>query len=559
MPTRSPAPEFEGGGGWIGVGAPLTLARLRGKAVLVYFWSPSSAECQRLVEDLRPVEALFADELVVVGVHSPRFPAEGDLEGAAAAVAALAIGHPVVHDPELALWEAYGARQWPTVVLVGPTGDIAGTVAGEDSGAVLEKAVTEVLERHVAADGRVRRRLVRVDRVLPPDGPLAFPGKVACSPDGRLLAVADTAHDRVLVCSLDGVVLEAHTGFLRPQGVRFDLDGVVVCDTLADRLVRTNGEVLADAIVSPWDVVSDGRSWVVAEAGGHRLLRVRPGELRTRLIAGTGAEGTADGPAEKAVLAQPSGVTCTPEGVAFVDAGGSALRLVEEDRRGATVSTLVGDRRFECGDTDGPSDVARLQFPLGVVAHPRIPGGPVYVADTYNDALRVWEDGRLRTLAVRGLRRPGGLDLLPDGRLVVADTGNHRIVVVDPATASVTPVDMDETWVHGTDGPPVRLAPGQSLALDVAIALVDEDLDRSTAGGGPPVEVVVTSRPAGLLASGPLRVRLTAAVGTVEVTGGSPGAGYLLVEVTARTVGVAGPGRRVQRRRHVLEVDPAPS
>ena len=553
MPSRILAPELGGGGGWIGVGAPLTLARLRGKAVLVYFWSPSSVECQRLVEDLRPVEALFADELVVVGVHAPRFPAEGDLDAAADAVAALAIGHPVVHDPELALWEAYGARQWPTVVLVGPTGDIAGTVAGEDSGAALEEAVSEVLERHVAANGRVRRRLVPVDRVLPPDGPLAFPGKVASSPDGRLLAVADTAHDRVLVCSLDGVVLEAHTGFLRPQGVRFDLSGVVVCDTLADRLVRTNGEVLADAIVSPWDVVSDGRSWVVAESGGNRLVRVRPGELRTRLVAGTGAEGAADGPVEKAVLAQPSGVTCVPGGIAFVDAAASALRLVEEDRRGGTVSTRVGDR-FDCGHTDGPSDVARMQFPLGVAAHPRIAGGPVYVADTYNDALRAWEGGRLRTLPVRGLRRPGGIDLLPDGRLVVADTGNHRIVLVDPATGSVTPIDVDETWVHGADGPPVRLAPGRSVALDVAIALVDEDLDRSP--GGPPVEVVVTSRPAGLLAGGPVRVSLAGASGTVEVTGGAPGAGYLLVEVTARTSGMGGPAQRVQRRRHVLDVDP---
>ena len=524
--------------------------------MLVHFWAPSSVECQRLVEDLRAVEDLFADELLVVGVHAPRFPAEADRGALADAVAALGIAHPVLDDPDLSVWEAYGARQWPTVVLVSPTGDVAGTVAGDDCGAVLEEAVTEVLARHAALNGRVRRRLVAVDRTLPPDGALAFPGKVACSADGRLLAVADTAHDRVLVCSLDGVVLEAHTGFLRPQGVRFDAGDVVVCDTLADRVVRTGGEVLADAVVSPWDLVSDGRSWVVAEAGGHRLVRVRPGELRTRLVAGTGAEGAGDGPVEKALLAQPSGVTCTAEGIVFVDAGASSLRLVVEGRRSGAVSTLVGDPRLDCGDEDGPAGVARLQFPLGVAADRRVAGGPVYVADTYNDALRVWEGGRLRTLDVPGLKRPGGIDLLPDGRLVVADTGNHRIVVVDPASGAVAPVDIDETWVHGTDGVPLRASRGRPVSLAVGIALVDEELDRPVTGdAGLPVDVVVSSRPAGLLADGPLRLSLPDASGVVEVTGGQEGVGLLLVEVTARTRGAAGPAERVQRWRHVLDVD----
>lgn len=551
MPRAVAAPELDGPGRWIGVARPLALSRLRGRVVLVYFWSPSSVDSQRFIDDLRMVEELFGDDLVVIGVHAPRFPAEGDGASAEEAVAALAIGHPVVDDVELARWEAYGARVWPTVALVAPDGTVALRVSGPDAGADLEKSVSRLLEEHAAPRGATRRRLPATERLLPPGGPLAFPGKVACSPDGRRLAIADTAHDQVLVCSLDGVVLEAHTGFLRPQGVRFDGDAVVVCDTLADRLVRTDGEVLADSVTSPWEVVGDGRSWIVAEAGGHRVLRVRPGELRVRLVAGTGADGAADGPVEKAVLSQPSGVAVTPEGVVFVDAGASALRLVTEERRGGSVSTLVGDGRFGSGNEDGPAAAARLQFPLGVAADPRTPGGPVYVADTYNDALRVWEGGRLRTLAVRGLRRPGGLDLLPDGRLVVADTGNHRIVVADPATGSVAPVDIDETWVHGSDGPPVRLAAGGRCSIDVGIDLVDERLDPDA---DPTVEVVVTARPEGLLAGGPVVVGLRQPVGTVQVAGGCPGAGYLLVAVTARTLGKDGPATRVHRRRHVLDV-----
>lgn len=550
MPDR-PAPELDGAGGWIGVGRPLSRHALVGRAVVVWFWSASSAECARLVGDLRAVEEQHGEDLVVVGVHSPRFPEEARHDVVVDAVARLAIGHPVLDDADHRCFEAWGAQGWPTVVVVDPAGDVVGSQSGPGCGAAVADAVSRLLAGAPAGAGRRRRRLPPVERVLPPAGPLAYPGKVAASPDGRRLAIADTGHDQVLVCSVDGVVLEAHTGFLAPQGVRFDgADGVVVCDTGADRVVRTDGDVLADELASPWDLVAHGRAWVVAEAAGHRLLRVRPGELRARPLAGTGEEGADDGPWPKAALAQPSGVAVGAGGVVFVDASASSLRLVVEDRRGAEVSTLAGGGLLDCGDEDGPGPSARFQHPLGVAASPA--GGPVYVADTYNSAIRVWDGGRVRTLPVRGLRHPGGLDLLPDGRLVVADTGNSRIVVVDPATGAVEPVDIDETWVHGTDGEPVSVRAGGTVEVDAGIDLVDEELDRS--GGEPPVRVVVSARPSGLLAGGAVAVGLDGPRGRVRARAGGAGSGWLLVEVTARARGVGGAVRRVARRRHALDV-----
>lgn len=552
MPAPGRAPELCGRG-WIGVDRPLPMAALRGRVVLVHFWASSSVASQRVIEELRPLEDLFADQMVVVGVHSPRFPREADHDVVVAAVARHAVAHPVVDDADLRTWEAYGVRDRPTVVVVDTEGGLVGMVSGGGCRPALEKAVRDALGRSPRGGGR-RRKGPAVTRPLLPGGPLAFPGKVACSGDGRRLAVADTAHDRVLVCSLDGVVLEAHTGFLRPQGVRFDGDGVVVCDTGADRVVRTDGEVLADSVVSPWDLVGDGRSWVVAEAGGHRLVRVRPGELRVRLVAGSGAEGIEDGPVAKAGLSQPSGVTISDQGVVFADAGAGALRLVVDDGREAKVATLVGGSRpGSAGDDDGPPGVAHLQYPLGVAADRA--GGPVYVADTFNSALRVWDGATLRTLPVTGLDQPGGLDLLPDGRLVVADTANHRIVVVDPATGRHEPVELDETWVHGADGPAVRVEQGGSARVHVGIDLVDEHLDGGAGGSGrAPVRVVVESRPAHLLGGGPREWVLPEPRGTVDVVGGGEGTGLLLVEVTARTRGPGGPAERVQRRRHVLDV-----
>ncbi|MDP9387512.1 MAG: hypothetical protein M3Q48_06175, partial [Actinomycetota bacterium] len=207
--------------------------------------------------------------------------------------------------------------------------------------------------------------------------------------------------------------------------------------------------------------------------------------------------------------------------------------------------------RFECGADDGPPDRARLQWPLGVAADPA--GGPVYVADTYNSSIRVWEDGRLRTLPVAGLDQPGGLDVLPDGRLVVADTANHRVVVVDPRSGAVDEVVMDETWVHASDGPPVKIRAGAGVRVPVVVDLVDEELDPSPPA---PLDVVVECRPRHLLEGGGRRQALAHGGRDIEVRAGRPGEGTLLVEVTARTRARGRSAVRVQRRRHDFDVTP---
>ncbi len=546
MAARVRAPELVGRGGWIGTDHPLSLEGLRGKVVLLDFWTYCCVNCVRVLAELRPLEELFADELVVVGVHSPKFPREADHEAVVQAVARHRVAHPVLDDPDLATWQQYGVRAWPTVVLIDPAGYVVGSVSGEGCRAVLEQAIAALVADH-EAKGTLRRGLVDVAWTGPPPGPLAFPGKVAVSADGRRLAIADTGHDQVLVCSLDGLLLEAHTGFFEPQGVRFDGESLLVCDTAANRIIRSTGEVVADAIASPWDLVADGDgSWVVAEAGRHRLVRVRPGEHTVRVAAGTGAEDLVDGPATKALLAQPSGVTRTTEGIAFVDAEASALRLLGQDGR---VVTLVGRGLFEWGSSDGPGEVALLQHPLGVAAAPDT--DRLYVADTFNSRLRVWAGGVLETLPVEGLEEPGGLDVVPDGRLVVADTNNHRVVLVDPCSGAVEPVVIDESWLFAADAEPLEAAPGEVLSVPAALDLGDEELDRSS---GTPVRVTVEARPPGLLQDGLGRWELDSVDATVAVRAGGTGGGMLLVEVAASTCRDGLCRVRVDRRRHRLEV-----
>jgi len=264
LPARVRAPELSGEGGWIGVERPLSLKALRGRVVLLHFWTYSCVNCLRVIEELRRLERRFSEDLVVVGVHSPKFPREAEHQAVERAVRRHRIAHPVFDDPDLTTSDRYGIRARPTLVLVDPKGYVVGTLSGEGHGRELARVIAEVVGRHEAR-GTLATQPLDVDPVMPPGGLLAFPGKVAVSADGVRLAIADTAHDQVLVCTTGGLVLEAHTGFVHPQGVRFDGDMVMVCDAGANRVVRTDGVVLADGMSSPWDVVvEDGGSLVVA-------------------------------------------------------------------------------------------------------------------------------------------------------------------------------------------------------------------------------------------------------------------------------------------------------
>jgi thiol-disulfide isomerase/thioredoxin len=526
---RVRAPELRGAGGWINTEQPLELRDLRGRVVVLDFWTFCCINCLRVIEELRPLETRFGDRLVVIGVHSPKFPHEADHEAVARAVRRHRIGHPVLDDPDLETWQQYGVRAWPTLVVIDPDGYVVAMASGEGNGPAIEKVVAQLL------DGRTDLAAGPAFTPVPLGGAgtLAFPGKV-CSDGGIRIAIADTGNDRVLVCDLDGTIRHKLGDFDQPQGVRFDADRLLVCDTVSGELVAValpGGErrVLASGLRSPWDalVLPDGRI-AVAEAGLHRIVAIPANGGEAEVLAGSRAEGLRDGPARDAHLAQPSGLTVLDDGaVAFADSEVSALRVVRDGR----VETLVGTGLFDWGRDDGDRSTARLQHPLGVVA---LPGGSIAVADTFNSLLRVWDAGSLSTIRLsEPVDEPGGLDVLPDGRLVVADTNHDRVITVDITTGAVTEID-----VHDVDGgfEPAGAAlagrAGAALVLEADVDLGGLDLDIQQ---GPPVRVSVTVDPEPLLGAGPRSWALDGLPARLDLRLGSPGSGVLTVDVIAST------------------------
>jgi thiol-disulfide isomerase/thioredoxin len=528
---RVRAPELIGRGGWINTKHDLSLKSLKGKVILLDFWTFCCINCLHVLDELRPLEERFGDDLVVISVHSPKFEHERDHEALVRAVARYDVGHPVLDDPDRATWDQYGVRAWPTLVLVDPAGYSVAAVSGEGNAAALEKTIAKMIEEHRAA-GTLNEAPIET---LPPavgGGPLRFPGKIATGPDG-LLVIADSGHNRVVIAQAneagDGaeVLAVAGTGargaedggfsdaaFNDPQGLLFlDARTLLVADT-GNHLIRrldlvnetvemvagtgaqarwgaTGGPAKRTALNSPWDLELWDGVVTIAMAGPHQLWTLDLEKEDVGVLAGSGMENLVDGPAHVAAMAQPSGLSSGDGRLWVVDSETSSLRYLD---RSGCLFTSVGTGLFNFGYRDGPADEALLQHPLGIVVTSE---GPV-ICDTYNSALRRYDprSEQLVTLAHEDLSEPSGAAVL-GGDLLVADTNNHRIVRVGldgevrpfelRGLSSPTPVPI-EGPVAAEIGP-VELAGEVELSVTLPISK-GQKLDSSL---GPPVQLSFSS------------------------------------------------------------------
>jgi thiol-disulfide isomerase/thioredoxin len=536
--VRVRAPELRLENGWVDPASPLSLAVLRGRFVLLDFWTFACANCLHVLDELRPLEAKYADILTVIGVHSPKFAHEAEPAAVAAAVERYEVHHPVVNDPQLTLWQQYAVKAWPTLVLIDPEGYVVATAAGEGQVSALDRMIETLAAEH-EAKGTLRRGDAPYTPPAPRPSVLRFPAKAVLLPAERTgrgtdsLLVADAGHHQLVELDLDGQTVLRRMGagirgaaggpaasatFAEPNGLALLPAGlvaydVVVADT-ANHVLRgvrlSDGAVVATidlpaalasartitgeipAVLSPWDV-----AWwpaldrlVVAAAGVHLLLSVDPRDGSAAVLAGTTVEGLKDGPALDSWLAQPSGLAVDGDRVWFVDSETSSLRYLTLDGTGGTLHTAVGEGLFDFGHVDGPASVARLQHPLGVTV---LPDHSVAVLDTYNGAVRRWDDtaGELTTLAT-GLLEPSG-GVLVDGQLVVVESAAHQLV--RPVLAG-TPMAGQSQHTHR---PPSDVRPGV-VELDVVFTpapgrVLDERF-------GPSTRLTVSSSPPELLVDG---------------------------------------------------------
>ena len=492
-----PAPEFPIGLTWFNVSEPLTFEALRGKMVLLDFWTQGCINCQHIIPDLKRLEAEFGDSLVVIGVHSGKYSEEAEDEAVAEAIARYGLEHPVVNDPAFVVWRQWGATAWPTVVLIDPRGNVVGGRAGESVYPVFQPIMVR-LHAEFEELGLINETPIPLSlETAVASTFLSFPSEVLADEAGDRLFIADAGHHRIVVTHLDGVVINAigsgeagfadggpdQAQFRDPQGLELSPDGKTlwVADT-RNHAVRevdlATGEVTTIAgtgtqvfsfepglpatetgLASPWDIhYHDG--WLyISMAGTHQIWSLALGTGFISVFAGTRHEGLHDGNRlDRATLAQPSGIAGDDTHLYWVDPESSSVRRVAYEGSG-DVETLIGRDLFAWGDVDGRAGTAKIQHAQGLA----LDGGVVYIADTYNHKVKALTlaDDEVATLAGGGERgwldgvgaeaafeEPNSLSVAR-GLLYLADTGNHVIRVIDPATAGVTTLALTNLSAAG--------------------------------------------------------------------------------------------------------------
>jgi thiol-disulfide isomerase/thioredoxin len=484
LPEQSgaPAPELDGGSAWLNTAGPIHLADLKGHIVLLDFWTLCCINCIHTLPDLAKLEAKYPGILVVIGVHTPKFPNEKNTESIRKAILRYEVAHPVINDSEGIIWRKYGVNSWPTLVLIDPEGNFYKAGSGEGLYDAVDQEIGALIKKYKAKkmldEKPLKFELARNSESG--DSPLFFPGKVLADAASNRLFIADSTHHRIVITDLGGKKIAvagsgvqgfkdgafADACFSDPQGMALKGDTLYVADRKnhsireldlkketvkliagtgkQNRGVRfQGGPALETGLNSPWDLLYHNGKLFIAMAGHHQVWTMTLGKsARVDPFAGNGKEDIVDGLRGGASFAQPSGLATDGKTLWVADSETSSIRSMKIDGS-SEVKTVVGQGLFEFGDVEGTGNKVRLQHALGVAYK----DGKLYVADTYNSKVKILDPVSRSCKTLLGERggwltaqtfsEPGGLSFAGD-KLYIADTNGHRIRVVDMKTLDVT-------------------------------------------------------------------------------------------------------------------------
>ena len=495
FPERLPAPDFPNDAEWLNTAGPLRLQDLRGKFVLLDFWTYCCINCMHILPELKKLEHALPNELVVIGVHAAKFETEKNSKNIEEAILRYEIEHPVVNDPNHRIWNSFGARSWPTIAVIDPEGAFIGRSSGEFVFEQLEgffKRALPYYKKHGLLDpSPVRFELAALHQEKTP---LRFPGKVLADESGGRLFITDSNHNRLVVTDLAGKLLATigsgaigrndggyqEASFDHPQGVALSGDVLYVADTenhllrkidLKAEQVSTIAGVGSQArgpwpgvagvapgqgiperyvaqpaetpLNSPWALWVHGESLYIAMAGPHQIWKMTLDESEIGPFAGNGREDIVDG------LHMPQRPYDTERPV-DVD-GKPVLRPVSSF---AQPSGLTSDgKALFIADSEG-SSIRAMPFDLQdevrtLVGTPKLPYGRLFkFGDRDGTGLlrfAATEEQKDDPLAAVNsdpeldgpmLQHPLGVTY-HDGTLFLTDTYNNKIKSLDVETATL--------------------------------------------------------------------------------------------------------------------------
>ncbi|PRP83606.1 hypothetical protein PROFUN_08332 [Planoprotostelium fungivorum] len=415
---------------------PLYIDSLKGKLLLLEFWTSCCINCHHSEEETSILRKEFKDDegMVFLGVHSPKFPSEREEETLRMFLKNTGMTQPVVHDVDRQVWKSFGVRCWPTFIVISPEGNLLYKWEGEGKMQEMRSFLRECLgyyrQKGLIDEAPLHRQTDEQSDITSP--PLFIsPGKLAVDHERQRLFVSDSGQNKIFVVRADGEVIDVigsgergfsdgnltSVAFNRQQGICYDdtRDHLYVADTRNHSLRRVDlsaGHVTTIAgdsffedenledqeqrMASPWDVCMDKRDkegLFVAMAGSHQIWRHDLKDGKTWRISGTGQERSLNNRVkiESADWAQPSGLCLNSRGdVLYVaDAESSSVRGVNFEEN-YTFTLAGGDpdypiNLFAYGDVDGGGREARFQHPTALL---KLNDHRLFVADTYNNKIK---------------------------------------------------------------------------------------------------------------------------------------------------------------------------
>jgi len=474
---------------WLNTSRPLTVEDLKGRIILVDFWTYCCINCMHIIPELQELEKTYGDKITIIGVHSAKFQNERDSANIRAAILRYGIEHPVVNDGNFYIWKKFGIHAWPTLMLINPGGRMEEIYTGEGN---IDKIKTRIDDMLKSYHGLLNTAPlpISLEKNKQPKSVLNFPGKIIYVEEyngGPALFVSDSGNNRILGIKPTGeIFLEIGSGkagkkdgaivtasFNSPQGLLYQDNILYVADTnnhLLRKIDLKEGQVetiagtgeqgvnrnvsrlqgLTTALSSPWDLAfyPNENKIAIAMAGLHQIWTYDLDKHTLEVIAGNGNEDIRDGAYPLNSLAQTSGLSVKDNRLYFVDSETSSLRYLEEGQ----VKTLVGKGLFDFGFTIGDIDHALMQHPLGLYAGEK----EVFVADSYNHSIRRFnlESGKLENYIGDGIKgdrlgdketarfnEPNAITM-GGGKMFITDTNNQAIKVFDEKTGEVSRLDV---------------------------------------------------------------------------------------------------------------------
>ncbi|KAJ7973259.1 NHL repeat-containing protein 2 [Quillaja saponaria] len=497
--TTQIVPEFPPKLDWLNT-APLQFRRdLKGKVVLLDFWTYCCINCMHVLPDLEFLEKKYKDmPFVVVGVHSAKFDNEKDSEAIRNAVLRYGITHPVVNDGDMYLWRELGINSWPTFAIIGPNGKLLAQIPGEghrkDLDDLVEAALLFYGKKNILDSTPIALNLEKDNDPRLSTSPLKFPGKLAIDVLNNRLFISDSNHNRIVVTDLNGnfIIQIGSTGeeglqdgtfdnatFNRPQGLAYNAKKNVlyVADTenhalreidFVNEKVHTlagNGTKGSDYIGggsgatqplnSPWDVCfhSLDEKVYIAMAGQHQIWEYNTLDGVTRAFSGDGFERNLNGSSSTSTsFAQPSGISLSPDlkELYIADSESSSIRALDMKSGGSRLlaggDPVFAENLFRFGDHDGIGSEVLLQHPLGVLC---AKDGQIYITDSYNHKIKKLDPASKSVSTLAGTGKAGFKDGTaaasqlsePSG---IVEANNGRLYIADTNNSLIRYLDLNK-------------------------------------------------------------------------------------------------------------------